>query len=325
MDIKSVFSFLKKDLNQIEKDFNKYTKSEVPIATKISNYVISGGGKRVRPSLLILSARMCGCKDMQTVYKLGCAIEMLHTATLLHDDVIDNAKTRRGRESANILFDNKATILAGDFLNSQVLIILVSTNNLEVLDIYTKTTLGLVHGEIFQMLKERDVKITQDDYFYIIRNKTASLMATGAMTGAILAGKSDNEKKALQSFGLNMGMAFQIIDDALDYAADESKLGKNLFADLNEGKITLPLIHILENGSSADKKTVAKVIKSENHTDKDLKEIFNLIKKYDSINYTKGVAMDFVNKAVENLTIFPDCQEKEAMLTVANFVVNRGY
>jgi octaprenyl-diphosphate synthase len=322
MDIKQVFHFLKKDLNKIERTFKKYTLSEVDLATKISNYILFSGGKRVRPSILLLGAKMCGYENVE-LYDLACAIELLHTATLLHDDVIDNAKLRRGKKSANIVWENKASVLVGDFLNTQVLSILVKKGDLEILDLFTKTTLNLINGEIFQLTKEKDIKITQDEYFYIIKNKTAVLMSLAMVVGAILAKKSDVEKKALKSFGMNLGMAFQIIDDALDYDADVARLGKSLLSDLKDGKITLPLIHILENGSRVDKKTISKVIVSKEHTSEDIKAIYGLIKKYDSIDYVKVVAKTFVKKATKQLGCFPNSREKDALLTVADFVINR--
>jgi octaprenyl-diphosphate synthase len=324
MDIKQVFSFIKKDMDKVEKTLKKYTLSEVALATKISNYTLFSGGKRVRPAIFMICAKMCGY-DKADLYPLACAVELLHTATLLHDDVIDGASLRRGKKCANIVWENKASILVGDFLNARVFNIFMDTRDLEIIELFTRSTLNIINGEIFQLTKEKDIKITQDEYFYIVKNKTAVLMSAAAAVGGILAKRPENEKKALKSFGLNLGMAFQIIDDALDYDADEKELGKSMLADLKEGKITLPLIHILENGTRADKSMISKIIASEKHSQKDAKEVLGLIKKYDSIDYVKGVAGSFIKKAVKQLGCFPDSREKEALLTIADFIINRAY
>jgi octaprenyl-diphosphate synthase len=324
MEIKEVFSLLKKDLDRVEKTFSEHTLSEVALATKISNYLLFSGGKRIRPAIFLLCAKLCGCKKA-FVYHIACAIELLHTATLLHDDVIDNGTLRRGKKTANLVWDNKACILTGDFINTSVFKILIKARSFELLDLFAETTTDLANGEIFQLTKERDPKITKDDYFYIVKNKTAILLAAASVSGAILAERPPKEKKALKAFGMNLGMAFQVIDDALDYEADEKKLGKAMLADLNEGRVTLPLIHILEIGNREDKRTIKNIIKKEKRNNSDMKSIYRLIKKYDCIEYVNGVAEDYVRKSVNQLGVFPDSKEKEALLTVADFVTSRKY
>ncbi len=322
MNIKEVFALLKKDIAKVEKTFKKHIVSEVTLATKISEYILSSGGKRVRPSIMILCSKMCGYSG-DDLYELASAIELLHNATLLHDDVIDGASVRRGRKAANVVYGNKATVLAGDFINTKAFRILVMVNNHEILDLFTLATIDLVNGEIFQLVKEKDVKITREDYFYIIKNKTATLMSIAAATGGILAAIEPEKVTALKEFGTNVGMAFQLIDDALDYAADEKELGKAMLADLEEGKITMPLIHILEVGSRSEKSALKKIIVSEEHTKADIKTVYDLIQKYDSIEYAKNIARDFINKAVTRMKHFDDCPEKESLLTITDFIINR--
>ncbi len=324
MDIQQVFTYLKKDLDRIERDFSKYTLSEISLMTKISKYILSSGGKRVRPSICVLSSRMCGYKKAK-LYPIACAVELLHNATLLHDDVIDSAEIRRGKQAANALWNNKASVLVGDFMITQVFDIVVKSRNFKLLDLFTQTTEYLVNGEIYQMLKEKDTHITKDEYFYIIKNKTAVLISVAAESGAILAERSDKEIRALKSFGMNIDMAFQIIDDALDYAADEAVLGKAVLSDLAEGKVTLPIIHILEEGGDADKALLSAIIEKDKHTAGDMKKIMRMINKYDSVGYATGIARKFAKKATNKLKQFPDCKEKEALLTISDFVVDRKY
>ena len=324
MDIKQAFSLVKKDLEKVERSFRKYTLSEVSLATRISNYVLSSGGKRIRPSLFLLITKMCGYSKAE-MYPVACAIELLHTATLLHDDVVDSATLRRGSKSANAVWGNKASVLVGDFVHAQVFNILVATKNQEILDLFTKTTVDLVNGEIFQLLKEKDTSMTQDEYFYIIKNKTAGLMSTGAAAAGILAERDQREIKALKSFGMNLGMAFQIIDDALDYVADEKDLGKSVLADFNEGKFTLPIIHILDNGTVMDKSYLKKVLKNEKHTQKDIALVLTLIEKYDSINYVRDIGEKYISKAIKQLKIFPETKEKEALIAIADHIINRNH
>ena len=257
--MEAVLAIIEEDLKNVELQFIKYLQSDVPLISKIAEYVFSSGGKRIRPALLLLSARLCNYNGNRHV-PFASVIEFIHTATLLHDDVIDKAQLRRGIASANTLWGNEASVLVGDYLFSKSFSIMVDEGNLDLLRALSNATTTIAEGEVLQLVSMNNLHITQDHYIEVIKNKTAILLATACQAGAILGMVSAEFETALQNFGLELGIAFQLIDDTLDYVSSEEKFGKSIGHDLKEGKITLPLIHTLKNCSPVERAEIATIL-----------------------------------------------------------------
>ncbi|MCL4428009.1 MAG: polyprenyl synthetase family protein [Deltaproteobacteria bacterium] len=315
------FSYIEDELKRVEEQFETHLITETPLIHKVAKYVISSGGKRIRPILLIVSAKICGYKGGSHI-PLAAVIEFIHTATLLHDDVVDNAPLRRGKSSANIVFGNEASVLVGDYLFAKSFKILSALDDSEIIKAYSDATTLMAEGEVKELVKTADVKTTEEDYLDIIIKKTAVLFACASQAGAIIAGRDDNCIKNLYNYGLNIGIAFQLMDDALDYISDE-EFGKFIGNDLKEGKLTLPLIHALERADEKEKDTISKIIYKKKLAVKDLKTVLGLVKSYGSINYTISKAKDAVEKAKENLGIFPDSEYKTSLIDIANYIIER--
>ncbi len=315
------FSYIEDELKRVEEQFETHLITETPLIHKVAKYVISSGGKRIRPILLIVSAKICGYKGGSHI-PLAAVIEFIHTATLLHDDVVDNAPLRRGKSSANIVFGNEASVLVGDYLFAKSFKILSALDDSEIIKAYSDATTLMAEGEVKELVKTADVKTTEEDYLDIIIKKTAVLFACASQAGAIIAGKDHNCIKNLYDYGLNIGIAFQLMDDALDYISDE-EFGKFIGNDLKEGKLTLPLIHALERADKKEKDTISKIIYKKKLTVKDLKTVLGLVKSYGSINYTISKAKDAVEKAKESLGIFSDSEYKTSLMDIANYIIER--
>ena len=315
------FSYIEDELKRVEEQFETHLITETPLIHKVAKYVISSGGKRIRPILLIVSAKICGYKGGSHI-PLAAVIEFIHTATLLHDDVVDNAPLRRGKSSANIVFGNEASVLVGDYLFAKSFKILSALDDSEIIKAYSDATTLMAEGEVKELVKTADVKTTEEDYLDIIIKKTAVLFACASQAGAIIAGKENDCIKNLYDYGLNIGIAFQLMDDALDYISDE-EFGKFIGNDLKEGKLTLPLIHALEKADKKEKDTISKIIYKKKLTVKDLKTVLGLVKSYGSINYTISKAKDAVEKAKESLGIFSDSEYKTSLMDIANYIIER--
>ena len=315
------FSYIEDELKRVEEQFETHLITETPLIHKVAKYVISSGGKRIRPILLIVSAKICGYKGGSHI-PLAAVIEFIHTATLLHDDVVDNAPLRRGKSSANIVFGNEASVLVGDYLFAKSFKILSALDDSEIIKAYSDATTLMAEGEVKELVKTADVKTTEEDYLDIIIKKTAVLFACASQAGAIIAGKDHNYIKSLYDYGLNIGIAFQLMDDALDYISDE-EFGKFIGNDLKEGKLTLPLIHALERADKKEKDTISKIIYKKKLAVKDLKTVLGLVKSYGSINYTISKAKDAIEKAKESLGIFSDSEYKTSLIDIANYIIER--
>jgi octaprenyl-diphosphate synthase len=322
-DIDNVWLQYKEALNQVEGEIKKGLDSEVPLINEVAQYTLVSGGKRIRPLLLIISANM-GTSIDERYLVLGSVVEFIHTATLLHDDVIDNAKMRRGRPAARNRYGNHASILVGDFLYTRAVCRVVNMENVEMNYLLSTTCSKMTEGETWQLAHTSDFGLTEEHYLKIIAYKTASLLSASCKLGGVMAGASSEEKDALYAFGHNLGIAFQVADDTLDYIADKNRLGKALGQDIKEGKMTLPLIHLLAHCKKKEKEMIIELIQS-GKAEKDLSSILKLMDRYGSIAYAQKRATLFIKKAKEKLRIFPESIHKQALQTVAGYIASRDY
>lgn len=292
------------------------------LINQIGFHIVNSGGKRLRPMLVALSACALGYegKDHTT---LAAVIEFIHTATLLHDDVVDESDMRRGDETANAIWGNAASVLVGDFLYSRSFEMMVGVNNMRVMDILSHATNAIAEGEVLQLLNINNPDTSEAQYLEVIRRKTAKLFEAGTRLGAVLANKDEETEKALSTYGLHLGNAFQIMDDMLDYTADVAELGKNLGDDLAEGKPTLPLIHAMAHGTAEQSKFIKETIKNGNR-DAYL-DILAIIKSTGSLDYTAQLADQEAQKAIDALSNIPDSNYKQAMEQLALFSIQRSY
>lgn len=322
MDLQEVFGLYRPELNIVEERLKDLFRSKVYQIPHIGNYLIEGGGKRIRPLLLILSAEMAGYSG-DSHLTLASIIESIHTASLLHDDVIDGAEIRRGKSPAHSMWGNQVVILVGDFLYSNALRLSVMYKSQEIMETLSEATTKMTEGEILQLIKTGDPDITEEEYLDIISSKTGALISAACRIGAILGSMPEDKKNALAHFGMKTGIAFQMADDILDYTADESELGKRLGKDLKEGKITLPLIYLLQTASDIEMEEVKNIIKS-SFTKRSLKKILKLLKKYNAIELSLHKAKDIIADAKKELAFFSDSPAKEALFTVADYSLLRG-
>lgn len=332
MNIEDVWVYYREDLKKVEANLQENLKSHVPLITQIGNHLLLSGGKRLRPLLVILSSKLCRYQgDADT--RLAGIVEFIHTASLLHDDVIDEAEIRRGKPVANSIWGDEASILVGDYLYSKALNIAVGLKNQRIMDTLSEATTTMSEGQVFELLKINNPDITEEEYLTMAREKTAALISACCRIGAITGNAGKEEEEALASYGMNLGMAFQLADDVLDYSADEIKLGKTLGKDLDEGKITLPLIHLLKSGTTAEIESIKEIITENGFKPDSLGFILRLMNKYNSLDYCLNKAKGYLMRAKESMVIFNDAplylhasvrrQAKEALFAVADYVINR--
>jgi octaprenyl-diphosphate synthase len=323
MQIKEVFSAYKDDLQQVEEYLNKYITSEVKLIPEVSHHLIDSGGKRFRPLLLLISAGLCGYKGNNR-FPMAAVMEFIHTATLLHDDVIDQAIIRRGKTSANNIWGNAASVLVGDFLYSKSFTLMTEIENIAILKMMSEVTNVMSEGEVFQLMKCGDVKMTEEEYLTIIEKKTAVLISAACACGAILGSASEEQTSALMQFGRNIGMAFQITDDTLDYMAKEKEFGKSIGKDLEEGKITLPLIYALKKCTAKERKIIKELIGRKKASQRAVGQILSFIRKNQGIEYSLKCAENFISDAKARLNLFPECVEINQLHAVAEYILSRN-
>ncbi len=315
------------DLKKIDEIILEFSAGKSPLIKEITNHLVSSGGKRIRPAILILASQLCGSKFDSGYNNLGAAVELIHTATLLHDDVVDNSMIRRGKKTSNAIWDNKASILVGDYLFSISFQLMVRSNDLRILDLLAKASSIMADGEVMQLENSNDLAISQEKYFEIIFGKTAVLFSAAAEVGALFNQRSESEIKALREFGKNLGIIFQIVDDMLDYSSKEQVLGKDLGNDFFEGKVTLPIIFTYQNAEQKDQKIIAdlfsKNLLESNKNNDDLRLILELISKYSGLKNCKKMALEYKIKAEESLAIFDDCIAKQNLLEILNYSLER--
>lgn len=324
MRIQEAYDIIREDLKHVELEFKKNLDSDVYLIRKVGEYILNNGGKRLRPSLLLLSAKLCGYKGNRHI-PLAAVVEFIHTATLLHDDVVDNANMRRGKASTNTLWGNGASILIGDFLFSKSFHLTVADGDLSILKLLSGTTTQMAEGEVLQLLKGSDVGKNEKDYLSVVTNKTASLIAAACQIGAILGKVSIDKEKVIAKYGMALGIAFQLVDDCLDYTSNNEELGKAIGNDLKEGKITLPLICTIKNATSAEKEEILAAIESDDLKGAQLSSVIGLINKYKGIDYTLSMARQYVESAKACLNIFEPNIERAALIALADYVVERTF
>lgn len=322
--MESALTLIDAELKNVELQFRKYLESDVGLIRKVGEYVLSSGGKRIRPALLLLSARMCGYEGNRHI-SIASVIEFIHTATLLHDDVVDDASLRRGIVSANKLWGNQASVLIGDYLFSKSFSIMVEDGDLDILRVLSGATTRIAEGEVMQLTSMSDLDMTEQRYIDVVKSKTAVLLATACQAGAILGKTSSAGEEALHDFGMDLGTAFQLIDDTLDYVSNEAQFGKSIGHDLEEGKVTLPLIHTLRQCSASEKEVIADVLLSDTLEDEDFRKVISLVRSYGGIDYTLETAGSYVSRGKARLDMFPESPGKNALLSLADYVVTRSH
>lgn len=321
MTLSEIRALITDDIQAVDQLILDRLSSDVVLINQIGHYIINSGGKRLRPLLVLLSARACGYKG--TDHQLMAAvIEFIHTSTLLHDDVVDESDTRRGNKTANEVWGNAASVLVGDFLYSRSFEMMVEPGLLKIMQVMSEATNVIAEGEVLQLLNCHDADTTQQRYMEVIHRKTAKLFEAATQMGPILAKKPELEE-AFIAYGRHLGAAFQLIDDALDYTANETELGKNIGDDLAEGKPTLPLIYVLENGTDSEKSVVRRAIETEGI--KLLTEVTEVIKGSGAIAFTQEIAQKEADLAKEALTPLTESNLKTALCSLADLAVNRSH
>jgi octaprenyl-diphosphate synthase len=318
---KEIFDLLRDDLVAIEDEFGRDTVSSVAVITEIGEYLRAGGGKRIRPALLLLSAKLLNYKGTGAV-KLASVVEIIHTATLVHDDIIDEAQIRRGRPAANTQWGNSKCVLAGDWLYMQAFKIAVQERNFRILDVLIELTQQMVEGELLQMEKLGQA-ISLQEHLDLIYRKTACLFSVCMRAGGILGGASAEQEERLGQYGRDLGLAFQIVDDVLDLTASESVLGKPVASDLREGKATMAVIHALERSTPAERKQIETVMVERAFNGVTHANILEILNRYGSLEYASKEAARYAESARDAICVFPDSEIKRALLWAPEFVVAR--
>jgi octaprenyl-diphosphate synthase len=317
-----VAALVGKDLAAVEAEIERELRSPVPLIQEMGDYIAGAGGKRLRPILLLLAARVADYHGSRAV-RLACVVELLHTATLIHDDVVDAAPLRRGRPSANAQWGDDASVLVGDHLYSKSFALLVRDNDRGVMETLARSTVSMTEAEVFQLQLKRSGLTSEADYMRIITQKTASFMSACCRIGALLGGLPPAQTEALTRYGLDIGIAFQIFDDALDFTADQARLGKAIGADLREGKRTLPLIAMLERVEPAEAERVRAALRRRTLDPADIADIRRLVLEHDGVEYARARAQAFAQAAKADLEAFAPSDERETLSLVADFVVDR--
>ena len=322
MNIDDIRVLIEDDLHAVNRLIQQQLSSDVVLINQLGAYIINSGGKRLRPQLVLLAARAAGFSGTDHI-QAAAIIEFIHTATLLHDDVVDASELRRGRETANAVWGNEASVLVGDFLYSRAFQMMVGLQRMRVMQILADTTNQIAEGEVMQLLNVHDPDTTEARYFDVIRCKTAKLFEAATQIGAVLSQRPDDEEQALARYGLHLGLAFQLVDDMLDYSSSSTELGKNIGDDLAEGKPTLPLIYTMRTGTGEQRELIREAIEQGG-----LERINDIIKAIESsgaIDYTARLARQEKDAAVEALAILPESVYKEALLGLAEFAISRTY
>jgi octaprenyl-diphosphate synthase len=297
--------------------------SPVALIPQLAAHIVAAGGKRLRPVLTLATARMCGYQPGVRHVHLAACVEFIHTATLLHDDVVDESQLRRGLASANAVFGNKASVLVGDFLFARAFQLMVEDGSLRVLGILSSAAATIAEGEVLQLATQNDLSTSEERYLDVVRGKTAALFAAACEVGAVIADRPAAEEAALRNYGMNLGIAFQLVDDALDYAADQSTLGKTVGDDFREGKITLPVLAAYAAGSADERVFWQRTIEASEQTEADLDEALRLMERSGAIRITLNRATEFAAFAKSNLSIFPPTPLRASLQAVADYTVSR--
>lgn len=322
MNLDEIRALIADDIQAVDRLIEDRLRSDVALIRDLGRYIVNGGGKRLRPLVTLLAARACGYEGGDHI-QLAATVELIHTATLLHDDVVDESMLRRGRETANAVWGNQAAVLVGDFVYSRAFQVMTETGRLRVLEIMAETTNTIAEGEVMQLLNCRDADTTEARYLEVIRNKTAKLFEAGARLGAVIGGLDTEAEQALARYGMHLGMAFQLIDDVLDYRASPQETGKNLGDDLAEGKPTLPLIRAMQTGDEEQAAVVREAIETGGRERIDA--VLAAIESTDAIAYTAASAERQARIAAEALASIPPSAHRDALAAIADFSAHRAY
>jgi len=324
VDIEGLRTLVADEARDVDQIIRTRLHSDVALINQLSHYIINSGGKRLRPLLVLLAARACRYQGRQHI-NLAAVIEFIHTATLLHDDVVDQSDLRRGKDSANTIWGNKPSVLVGDFLFSRAFEIMVADGSLKVLKILSEASSVIAEGEVMQLLTTNDVETSEDAYMEVINAKTAELFAAACEIAPVVADRPEKEEKALRSFGMNLGVAFQLIDDALDYSAKQAVLGKTVGDDFRDGKITLPIILAYNRGDKKERAFWKRVMEDDHPRDGDLAQAMEYLNRHNTLNDTVERARHFGSKARDALALFPGSEAKTALLAIVDFCIDRAY
>ena len=322
MTLEDCRALVSDDMDRVDEFLTERLASDVVLINQLSSYIIASGGKRLRPQLVLLASAACGYQGIHQI-TLATVIELIHTATLLHDDVVDASEMRRGNDTANALWGNEAAVLVGDFLYSRSFEMMVDVDNMRVMKILATTTNRIAEGEVMQLMNVRDPELTESRYIEVIQAKTARLFQAATELGGVLAGQPEDICQALAQYGMHLGTAFQIVDDVLDYQSDESTLGKNTGDDLAEGKTTLPLIHALRDGSDAQRTLLRQAISEADVSQMD--EILNIIADTQAVEKSLATAREAAEQAVQVLKQVPASTYRDALETLARYSVDRSH
>ena len=321
--LSQIFEPIRADLEQVDREFSRHVQSHVDLIPKIGQYIQTSGGKRMRPAVLLMASRLSGyAGDRAVLY--AAVVEFIHTATLVHDDIIDDSDLRRGRLAVHSRWGNDITVLLGDYLYIKSMALALTHDTLDLVRVLCEVTLKMIEGELYQLTKNGDADITEDEHFEIIRRKTAYLFGGCAQIGGMLGDVPLEREQALREYGFNLGMAFQLVDDLLDFTGDAESVGKPIGADLREGKVTLPLIHLLRqqpDGVSAE--IVRDVIASRTITTDQWATLLRSLKEHASIDYAYRRAVEYAERAKKPLYAFPPSSERDALLALPDFVLSR--
>jgi octaprenyl-diphosphate synthase len=323
--VEKILSPVVGELAQVEERLFREIGSHVELIADITRYVLKSGGKRIRPSLLLLSAKLCGYRDGPRNISLAAVAEYMHAATLIHDDIIDNADTRRGLPSAYSTWGPQISVLAGDYLYARSLQILVADGDLAVMQAFADATLRMTEGEVREVQMAGNLDLGWEEYLDIIVSKTAALMSAACRAGALIANAPAAQVEALTEFGLNLGIGFQLVDDALDFAAEEDRLGKPVGNDFKEGKVTYPVLHVLRSASEAERARIRVLAAKERADAADLAEVKAMVERHGAIGATMELARAYLEKAKGSLAIFPDSAVKQSLLLLVDFVRDRDW
>ena len=323
-DLRDIIQLVEEDLARVEEIFEAQFRSDVGLVGEIGRYIRGGGGKRIRPALLLLACRLCGYRGDRAI-TLASVVEFIHTATLLHDDIIDEATVRRGKRSVNSRWGNDITVLLGDFLYTKSMSMALSQDNLPILRLLSDVTLRMIEGELLEIERNGDLRMSEAQHLDIIRRKTADLFAACMSIGAILGDVSEDKRRALTSYGLNLGICFQMVDDLLDFTADEKVLGKPVNNDLREGKLTLPVIFLLRKAGSAGEKTVSHVLADRGFDRVSREDLLRLAREHGALEEARALAARYAEAARKDLAVFERSPFREALAVLPDFILSRDH
>ncbi|MGE5813807.1 MAG: polyprenyl synthetase family protein [Acidobacteriota bacterium] len=322
LDLAQIFEPIRDDLEAVEREFLRQVESRVDLIPQIGRYIQMSGGKRIRPAVLLMAARLAGyAGDKGVMY--AAVVEFIHTATLIHDDIVDEAELRRGRLSVHSRWGNDVTVLVGDYLYIKSMALALTQDSLDLVRVLCDVTLRMIEGELYQLTKTGDVDISEDEHFDIIRRKTAYLFGGCAQIGGVLGSVNKEQELALREYGFNLGVAFQLVDDLLDFTADEEVLGKPIGGDLREGKVTLPIIYLLQRAPQVADPLVRRVVAERAVTPDDWREIRRLLVEHRAIDEAYEKAQEFAERAKQQLAVFPPSLERDALMALPDFVLAR--